>query len=118
MKRQPKAHRIFSAAFKKEKVDLIDRGKITVRELSKLYSVSDTAIYKWIKKYSKLEKSERIVVEKVSEAKKNIELYNHIRDLEQILGKKQLELDYYKSVINVVSEQAGEDILKKYKPRQ
>jgi hypothetical protein len=29
-----------------------------------------------------------------------------------------LELDYYRSVIDVVSEEAGENILKKYKPRQ
>lgn len=116
MRRQQKLSRTFSAAFKKEKVDLLDNGKITVKELSTLYEVSPTAIYKWKKKYSKLGMSERIVVEKISESNKNIELLKRVRDLEQVIGKKQLELDYYKTAIDVLSEQAGEDILKKYKP--
>ena len=116
MRRQQKLSRTFSAAFKKEKVDLLDHGKTTVKELSILYEVSPTAIYKWKRKYSKLDKSERIVVEKISESNKNIELLKRVRDLEQVIGKKQLELDYYKAVIDVLNEQAGEDILKKYKP--
>lgn len=116
MKRQQRINRTFSTAFKKEKVDLLDNGKITVNELSTLYEVSPTAIYKWKKKFSKLEKSERVVVEKISESNKNIELLKRIRDLEQVIGKKQLELDYYKTAINILSEQSGEDILKKYKP--
>jgi len=116
MKRQQKTHRTFSMAFKQEKVELLDRCKITVKELSKIYEVSETAIYKWKRKFSKLGKSERIVVEKISEANKNVELLHRIKELEQIIGKKQLELDYYKSVIEVLNEKEGEDILKKYKP--
>ena len=116
MRRQQKLSRTFSAAFKREKVDLLDYGKITVKELSTLYEVSPTAIYKWKKKYSKLERSERVVVEKISESNKNVELLNRVRDLERVIGKKQLELDYYKTAIDVLSEQAGEDILKKFKP--
>jgi transposase-like protein len=118
MKRQQKMHRTFSSAFKREKVELIDSGKITIKELSKIYEVSKTAVYKWKRQYSKLEKTERLVVEKISEEKKNIELLGRIRDLEQIIGKKQLELDYYKAAIGVLSEEEGEDILKKFKPRQ
>lgn len=116
MSRQQKISRTFSTAFKKEKVDLLDSGKLTVKELSTLYEVSPTAIYKWKKKYSKLDKSERVVVEKISESNKNIELLKRIKDLEQVIGKKQLELDYYKTAIDVLSEQTGEDVLKKFKP--
>ena len=117
MKNQPRTHRTFSAAFKQEKVDLLDQGKITVRELSKLYQVSDVAIYKWIKKYSRFGNGERIVVEKIREERKNIELLNRIKELEQIIGKKQIELDYYRAAIELISEQEGEDVLKKYKPK-
>lgn len=116
MRRQQKISRTFSTAFKKEKVNLLDSGKLTVKELGTLYEVSPTAIYKWKKKYSKLDESERVVIEKISESNKNIELLKRIRDLEQVIGKKQLELDYYKTAIDVLSEQTGEDILKKYKP--
>ena len=116
MKSQPQSHRTFSTAFKVEKVELLESRKITVKELCGIYGVSRSAIYKWKKKYSKLEASERVVIEKISEEKKNIELLNRIKELEQIIGKKQIELDYYKTAIDVLSEEEGENILKKYKP--
>lgn len=117
MKRQKRVRRTFSTAFKKEKVSLLESGKISVKELSKIYEVSETSIYKWLRLFSKRGKTERIVVEKISEEKKNIELYSRIRDLEQIVGKKQMELDYYKSIVDIIKEEEGEDIEKKYKRR-
>jgi transposase-like protein len=110
-------NRRFSAAFKKEKVELIDQEKISVREVSEIYEVSVTAVYKWIKKYSSIARDERVVVEKVSESNKNIELLKRIRDLERTVGQKQIELDYYKAIVDVVSQESGEDIKKKYKPK-
>jgi len=74
MKKQRKVRIAFSTAFKREKVELIDQGQLTVKELSLIYQVSDRAIYNWIKKFSKYSSTERIVVEKISEEKKNIEL--------------------------------------------
>ncbi len=117
MKRQPKSHRTFSTAFKLEKVELLESRKISVRELCEIYGVSESAVYKWKKKYSKLDTSERIVIEKISEEKKNIELMYRIKELEQIIGKKQIELDYYKTAIDELSAESGEDILKKFKPK-
>ena len=117
MKRQNKPRRTFSATFKKEKVDLLDQGKVSVKELSKIYEVSETAIYKWKRKYSKYKPSERIVVEKISEEKKNIELRQRIAELERIIGQKQMDIDYYKTTLEVISESAGEDLGKKYKPK-
>ena len=58
-----------------------------------------------------------MVVEKISEAKKNIELVKHIQELEQALGRKQLELDYYKEVVSIISKEEGEDVVKKHKPK-
>jgi transposase-like protein len=109
-------NRTFSTSFKKEKVELIEKGKLSVRDVSALYQVSTTAVYKWLKKYSKLPKDERIVVEKISEEQKNKDLLKMIQNLECSLGRKQLELDYYKTIVDLVSEDTGEDIKKKYKP--
>jgi transposase-like protein len=117
MKSRPKTTRHFSTDFKKEKVGLLDKGKITVSELSRIYSVSPPAIYKWKKKFSSLDQTERIVIEKISEGRKNIELLNRIKELEQIIGKKQIELDYYKATVDILSEQNGENLLKKFKPK-
>ncbi|MBK7096420.1 MAG: transposase [Saprospiraceae bacterium] len=41
--------RTFSTEFKKEKVQLIEEGKITVVQISKLYEVSRKAVYNWLK---------------------------------------------------------------------
>lgn len=110
--------RIFSTALKKEKVKLIDEGKLTVKQVSELYEVSQTAVYNWIKKYTTISRDERIVVEKISEAQKTQELYRQVRDLEQALGRKQMELDYYKEIVKLESESEGIDVEKKHKPKQ
>ena len=117
MERQVKDRRTFSTSFKQEKVELLDKGKIRVRELCKIYDVSPSAIYKWIRKYSRLPKGERVVVEKVTEEEKNFELLKRIGELERTIGKKQLELDFYKSAIEILNEEEGEDVLKKYRPK-
>ena len=55
--------RQFSTEFKKEKVSQIDGGKITVLQLSRIYDVSATAVYKWVRKYSRYAgQNEKVVV--------------------------------------------------------
>ncbi len=117
MKKQNGQRRTFSTTFKREKVELLDQGKVSVKDLSKIYQVSHTAIYKWKKKYSRYKSSERIVVEKISEEKKNVELLQRIADLERIIGRKQMEIDYYKTTLEEINESVGEDLEKKYKPK-
>lgn len=117
MKKSNQIRRTFSTVFKKEKVALLDQGKISVKDLSQIYKVSPTAIYRWKQKYSKYEKTEHLVLEKISEEKKNIELLQRIAELERIIGKKQLEIDYYKTTIEVINEVAGEDLKKKHNPK-
>lgn len=118
MKKGRKQSRVFSEAFKREKVKLVDEGKMKVADISKIYGVSKVSVYLWLKKFSSVSADERVVVEKISEAKKTMELYNQVRDLEQALGRKQMELDYFKKVVELASEDKGEDFEKKYKPKQ
>lgn len=54
-------YRVFSLTLKKEKVKLIDEGKITVKQVSDLYDVSQTSVYNWIRKYSTIRRDERVV---------------------------------------------------------
>ncbi len=118
MKVKKGQRRTFSEAFKREKVKLIDSGKLTVRGVCDIYEVTPQAVYKWKEKFSSIASDEAIVVQKISEAKKTQELYGQVRDLEQALGRKQMELDYYKELVKLSSEIAGEDLEKKYKPKQ
>jgi len=118
MKKSKKQRRIFSEAFKREKVGLLDEGKLKVSDISKIYNVSSVSVYRWRNKFSSISAGERLVVEKISEAKKTIELYNQVRDLEQALGRKQMELDYFKKVVELASEEKGEDFEKKFRPKR
>jgi len=86
--------------------------------LSKIYEVSHTAIYKWIRKYSKYAgKNERIVVEKESEGEKNLALMGKIAELERLLGQKQIEVEYLNKVLEYGLELTEVDIKKKYESK-
>ena len=116
MEKFEKMRRRFSTDFKKEKVKLIDEGKISVSELSRMYEVTSTAIYKWMNKYStKYTKGERVVVEKISEEIKTKEYLNRIAELEKVVGQQYLQIMYKDQIIKTASEQYGEDIEKKFK---
>lgn len=118
MNSKEKQMRRFSESFKKEKVKQIEEKKVTVSQLSKIYEVSTTAIYKWLRKYSKhFGKNERVVVEKESEGQKQLELLEKIKELEQLLGQKQVEVEYLKKVIEFGCEITETDIKKKYESR-
>ncbi len=114
-----KRMRIFSVAFKKEKVSQIERKQISVLQVSKLYDVSTTAVYKWINLYGSIkQKGERIVIEKESEAFKTAQLLKKVAELEQLLGQKQVEVEYLKKVIELGSELTKTDIKKKYESQR
>ena len=118
MKDQHHGMRQFSESFKKEKVKLFDERKVTVLQLCRIYGVSTTSVYKWIRKYSKYAgKQERVVVEKESEGAKTISLLKKVAELEQLLGQKQVEIEYLKKVIDFGSDYTETDIKKKYESK-
>ncbi|HAH54654.1 MAG TPA: transposase, partial [Flavobacterium sp.] len=119
MEKTIKMRRTFSTEFKKEKVLLIEQGKLKVSEVSKMYEVTQTAVYKWLLKYGKsYSKTERLVVEKISEEAKTLDLMRKVAELERVIGKQQLQIIYKEAVIQSASEIIGEDIEKKYNSQQ
>ena len=110
-----KRMRRFSESFKRDKVSEIESKKITIAEISRIYEVSRTSVHKWISLYGKLKtKGERMVIEKSSEAKRTEALIEKVKELEQLIGQKQVEIEYLNKVIDYGSEAIGEDIKKKY----
>lgn len=106
--------RVFSEEVKLELVRVIEKGESTVLEVSRIYSVSCTAVYKWLRKYSDLYKSnKRVIVESKSLSTKNLEQKKQIADLEKAVGQKQMRIDYLEKLLEVASERLGEDIEKK-----
>ena len=105
--------RIFSEAFKKEKVREIERKQTTIAEVSKAYQVRYNNVSKWVDKYgTSKDKGVRLVVEMESETKKLIALQAKVAELERIVGQKQLLLDFQSKMIDLAEQEYGIDIKK------
>ena len=112
---EEKKRRTFSEAFKREKVKEIESKRISISQISRIYQVSRSAVYKWLLLYGSLKhKGERLVIEKESETKKTEQLLSKVGELEKLLGQKQVEIEYLKKVVEKGSEEVGFDIEKKY----
>lgn len=111
-----RVRRVFSDSFKLEKVRMLESGEIRVCDLVRMYKVSTTSINKWRKKYGNLPPSEKVVIEKGSEFKKNKELELQIKDLEQMIGRQQVKLDYYERVVSHANKLYETDVEKKFGP--
>jgi transposase len=115
MKQSLKPRRIFSEEMKQEIVVQIEKNKISVSSASREYGVARTAIYNWLNKYSRtLKRGHVIVVEKESEQRKNEELKAKIAELERVIGRKQMEIDFLNKVIEIGSKEVKIDIKKKF----
>jgi hypothetical protein len=114
LKVEQRQTRYFSESFKKKKVEELDKKLTTVLDICNVYEVSTTAVYKWIYKYSLMrKKSIKMVVEPLSDTVKIKALKEHINELEQMLGRKQFEIDFLQKQVDLVSEELGVDFKKK-----
>ena len=107
--------RCFSESFKQLKVREIERNLTTVRMVSKEYEVSTTAVYKWLYKYSFLRSKQlRQVIEPMSDAQKIKDLRKKIQELEQLVGQKQIQLEFKEKMIEFAEQLYSIDIKKKF----
>jgi len=115
MKTQNRQQRTFSEELKKKIIKDIEEGKTSVTRASREYSVCYQSIYNWLYKYSKFrQKGIKLVVEMDSELYRSKELAKRVAELEQIIGQKQMAIDYLEKMIELASEDVGMDIKKKF----
>jgi transposase len=108
-------NRYFSEDFKRKKVSEIDRNLICISAVCREYQVSHTAVYKWIYKYSAMRKKGiKQVVENKSDSKKLQQMRDQIRELERIVGEKQIKLDFQEKMIELAEQEYKIDIKKKF----
>jgi len=107
--------RIFSETFKKERVKEFESGKLSVLEISRLYGISFQSLYKWIYQYSVYNKKGfRIVEHKDSSTQRLKQLQERIKELERIVGQKQINIDYLEKMIELAKRELGIDIKKNF----
>ena len=108
-----KPRRIFSEQLKKKIIKDIDEGKTNVTGAGREYQVSNVAIYRWLKKYSAhLHPSTTIVMQMDSEQYRSRELEKKIAELESVIGRKQMEIDYLNKLIELSGKELGIDLKK------
>ena len=107
--------RHFSDNFKREKVQEIETGRTRPCEIVKQYEVSYTSVYRWITKFGGMkQKRERLIVESDSDTKELLALKKKVAELEQIIGQKQILLDFKDKMIDIAEETYQVDIKKKF----
>ena len=112
---QVRPNRYFSEALKRKKVKEIESNLVSIGEICKEYKVSRTSVYRWIYKYSAMrKKQERQIVESKSDTIKIKQLKERVKELEQIIGQKQILLDFKEKMIETAEEKYGVDIKKKF----
>lgn len=107
--------RSYSEEFKKSLVASFEKGEFSVLQLQKLYGVRNAIIYKWVYKYSQFnEKGCRIVEMEDSNQNKLKELATKVKELERIVGQKQIAIEYLEKMIELAKTDLNIDIKKNY----
>ena len=110
--------RRYSESFKKRLVTEYENGELSVRQLSKLYGIAFQSIYNWIYKYSTFnEKGVRVVEDQQSSSEKLKQLEKQIKELEAMLGRKQIQVEFLDKMVDLASEELQVDIKKNYSGR-
>ena len=105
--------RIYTEDFKRQMVKDFESGKFSVLELEKLYGVTNALIYQWIYKFSTFnDKGYRVIEMKDSADKKVKDLEKKIRELERMVGMKQIKIDFLEKMIDIAKEEYNIDIKK------
>ena len=112
---QIKQRRIFSEAFKRQKVQLIVEKKISIKDVSELYGVCKLTVYRWLYRYSPHHRSGSIqVVQMESEEHRTKELLQELARLERVIGQKQVQLEYLERLLAIAGEALQIDLKKNF----
>lgn len=113
MTTEERRRRRFSESFRKEQVCLIEKGKLTVLEVSKLYEVKAQNVRRWLKKYGKQDLPNTILITTSSDYNRLGSLEKEIKNLKQIIGDQRVKLIFQEKLIELAKEKLGNDFEKK-----
>lgn len=109
--------RIFSEELKKKAVKELVSKRTTIRSLMSEHQVSAATVYRWLYKYSPHHEQKcTLVIQMKSEELKSRELQQRIAELERIVGRKQLEIDFLNKLLEIGSGELGFDLKKSFSP--
>jgi transposase-like protein len=98
----------YSYPFKKQVIEEIENGQISINQASKKHGVSRSAIQKWFSKMGNFDKKLRTMQGKSPKEK--------MREMKARIDRLELEKEILTFAIDMISEETGTDMLKKYLP--
>ena len=100
--------RRYSEGFKLKILAELSTGKYSKRELGDIYGVNRTTINEWVKKYNRKDlMNTRILVETEGETSRLKALQKEIRQLKELLIRKDLDKLALDSYLEVAAEKLG-----------
>lgn len=111
-------NRRFSEDFKRKVVSELDRNLMTISEFCREHQISATSVHRWVYLYSSMKKKGlKQIVEAKSDTRKLIQLKDEIKELQRIIGEKQILIDFKDKMIDLAETEYGLDIKKKFSGR-
>lgn len=106
--------RTFSTALKQKLVREIEHKKSTIAQIGRQYEVRENTVSKWLKTYG-MDKTPKVrtIVELESDTVKMLNYQKKIAELEQLLGQKQVVIEFQNKMIDLAEEEYKIDIKKK-----
>jgi transposase-like protein len=98
----------YSYAYKMEVIQAVESGQMSQRQVSRKYGVDRRTIHDWIKRFGNLEKKFLEMGEKTPQ-QEIVELKARLRSL-------NAENETLKYIMEVIQEEYGEEVVKKYLP--
>lgn len=107
--------RRYSEEFKRSIVSDFESGKYSVLQLEKLHGITNPSIYQWIYKFSTFnEKGYRIIEMEKSSSLKVKDMEQRLKELERIVGQKQIKIDFLEKMIDIAKSDLQIDIKKNF----
>ena len=117
--RRLRKQRKFSDEFKRAIVAEYESGRLSAAQLGRLHSLQEALIYRWIHKFSTFNsQGVRIVEMKDSTSKRVRDLENKVKELERMVGQKQITIDYLEKMIEIAKDEFQIDIKKNFNTPQ
>jgi transposase-like protein len=100
--------RRYSEGFKLKILDELSKGKFSKKKLGEIYGINRTTINEWIKKYNRKDlMNTRILVENLDETTRLKALQEEVKQLKELLIKKDLDKLVMDSYLEVAAEKLG-----------
>ena len=105
----------YSLAFKKQVVDMIERGDYSKVEIARRFQLSPVSIYKWLRQLGRNDLIGKVVrIETMEERDRTKELEEKIKSLQKALSETQIKYLAMESIVEIASEHYGTDLKKNF----